>query len=222
MTSESIERAKEIADEWANIVTSWEKSYGERFPWREKRTPYKVFISEILLKRANPKPAYKVFKEFLEAYPDIESLFNASISDLEILIRPIGLNKQKSRLLKELATIIKEEHNGQIPSEYQSLTEFPSIGEYTASAIICFGYEVPIATVGSNVDRILCRVFSARSTEVKNIAEILLNKNEPDVYNYGLLDLGTICHYKFPKCHSCPLIHFCDYKKRGHDKLFRK
>lgn len=220
MKSRSVERAKEIADEWANLITSWEKSNGRHFPWRENRTPYTVFISEILLKRANPKVSDRVVKEFLQSYPDMESLSKASLNELESVIKPIGLYKQKSKLLKELATIIKEENDGQIPSEYQSLIELPNIGEYTASAIVCFAYGKPIATVGSNVDRILSRVFSARSNEIKTIAEILLDKNEPDVYNYGLLDLGAICHFKYPKCQICPVNHLCDYKRRGNDRIF--
>lgn len=222
MTTEPIKRAKEVAEEWANIITSWEKCHGRSLPWRENRTPYIVFISEILLKRTNPNSSEKVVMEFIQTYPDIKSLSKASLKELEILIKPVGLYKQKSRLIKELATIIEEEHAGQIPSDYQSLTELPSIGEYTASAVICFAYGEPIATIGSNVDRILSRVFSARSTDIKTIAEILLDKNEPDVYNYGLLDLGSICHFKFPKCKLCPVNHFCDYKRRGNDRIFKQ
>jgi len=219
---EPIERAKEIADEWANIVTSWEKSHARSFPWRENRTPYRVFISEILLKRTNPKSSEGVFNEFIQRYPDIESLSKASLRELEAVIKPLGLYKQKSTLIKDLAAIIEGEHNGQIPLDYSSLIELPNVGEYTASAIICFAYGEPIATVGSNVDRILSRVFSARSNDISTIAQLLLDKNEPDVYNYGLLDLGSICHFKYPKCQICPVNHFCDYKRRGNDRIFLK
>lgn len=208
MAIESIERSRTVAAEWANIITSWEKSHGRSLPWRENRTPYKVFISEILSKRSNPNSTESVYKEFIRLYPDIKSLSKASLTDLESLIKPLGLYKQKSRIMKELTAIIIEEFAGQVPSDLQTLRELPNIGEYTASAIICFAYRKPVITIGSNVDRILSRVFSARSTDIRTIAEILLDKNEPDIYNYGLLDLGVVCHFTHPKCQICPVNHF--------------
>lgn len=218
---EPVQRAKKIATEWADIITSWEQINGRNFPWRENRSPYRVLISEVILKRNTPNTSITVYGEFLREFPDVNSLYHASIEDLELILQPIGLYKQKSKQLKLLASCIIEDFNGEIPSDYDSLVELPNIGQYTASAVLCFGYGEPKAIVGSNVDRIFGRVFSARMYEIETIADILVDKNFPDVYNYGLLDLGALCHFMYPKCEKCPVNHLCDFKKRGNNLIFK-
>lgn len=208
----SLKFAKEIQIQWAKEITNWEKTNGRKFSWRENRTPYRILIAEVLLKRTTSTAAIRLYEDFLKFYPDIRSLYKASLSELESTIRPIGLYKQRSKHLKQLATYVEEDLNGLLPSDYQSLTKIPGIGEYTASAIVCFSYGKRKSIVDSNVERILSRVFSVRGKDIKTLAEILVDKYEPDVYNYGLLDLGfLICRYNHPKCLECPVNHLCDF-----------
>lgn len=210
----SLKFAKEIQIQWAREITNWEKTNCRTFSWRENRTPYRILIAEVLLKRTTSTAAIRLYENFLKFYPDLRSLYKASLSELELTIRPIGLYKQRSKQLKQLATYVEEELNGILPSDYQSLIEIPGIGEYTASAILCFSYGKLKSIVDSNVERILSRAFSVSGNDLRTLAEILVDEDEPDVYNYGLLDLGfLICRYNHPKCSECPVNYLCDFFK---------
>lgn len=218
--SNPIKRAKNINGKWSLAITNWEKLNGRKFSWRENRTPYRVLIAEILLKRTTSTAAIKLYDEFLKKYPDINSLFHTSASDLSIILRPIGLYNQRSNQLKQIASYIINNFGGELPDNYKSLIKIPGVGEYTASSILCFCYGKNKAIIDSNVERILYRSFLVRGKEMRNIAEILIDKQEPEVYNYGMLDLGAIiCHYKYPKCPKCPVKDLCETNKKNHRRF---
>ncbi len=212
--NKSLKIAKEVRVRWAKEIINWEKTKGRKFSWRENRTPYRILIAEILLKRTTSTAAIRLYNDFLKLYPDLRSLSKAPLNELELLIQPIGLYRQRSKQLKQLAVYVEENFNGILPSDYSSLIEIPGIGKYTASSILCFSYGIRKSIVDSNVERILVRAFSVRGKYISSVAEILVDKDEPDVYNYGLLDLGAlICRYKNLKCLECPVYYLCDFKK---------
>lgn len=207
-----IKKVNTIKDYWAKSITKWEKINGRNFSWRKNRTPYRVLISEVLLKRTSSTAAIRLYEEFLKGYPDINSLKKSSRHDLELILQPIGLYRQRAKQLKQIAEHIVEEFDGEIPSEYEVLLEIPGIGDYTASAITCFSYNKTKAIVDSNVERILKRAFNVRGKQLKTIADILIDPSSPDLYNYGMLDLGaTICNYRFPECPKCPVKKYCSF-----------
>jgi len=205
-----VERANSIKKEWAEYITKWEKAHGRHFSWRKNRTPYRILIAEVLLKRTTSTAAIRLYDKFLEKYPDINSLNNASTEELKLILLPIGLYNQRAKQLKQIAEYAKKEFGGKLPQEYELLLKIPGVGDYTASAIICFSYGKDKSIVDSNVERILSRAFDVDGKVLKALAEILVSSNEPDVYNYGMLDLGAIiCHYHSPKCSKCPVKIFC-------------
>lgn len=216
--NKSLKIAKEVRVRWAKEIRNWEKTNGRKFSWRENRTPYRILIAEILLKRTTSTAAIRLYNDFLKLYPDLRSLSKAPLNELELLIQPIGLYRQRSKQLKQLAVYVEEHFNGILPSDYSSLIEIPGIGKYTASSILCFSYGIRKSIVDSNVERILVRAFSVRGKYISSVAEILVDKDEPDVYNYGLLDLGAlICHYNTPKCLECPVYCLCDFFKKNNE-----
>jgi A/G-specific adenine glycosylase len=207
---EQLKKAKSIRKEWAKCIIKWEKSQGRKFSWRVNRTPYKVLISEILLKRTTSTAALRVYDKFIEKYPDIFTLSKATYDDLEELIRPIGLYKQRTKQLKEISKYFTEDLKGEIPPDYDILIKAPGVGDYTASAILSFAYHIPKAIVDSNVERVLKRVFKVKGKKLHEIAEILVPSSEPDIYNYGMLDMGAVvCNYRTPKCNECLINMFC-------------
>lgn len=207
---DQLKRAKKIEKKWAKCIIEWEKSKGRKFSWRTNRTPYRVLIAEILLKRTTSTAAIRIYKEFLEKYPDIFALQKADINELEEFLRPIGLYKQRSKQLKEISKYFIREHEGKLPHDYKLLLKSPGIGDYTASAILCFSYKDSKAIIDSNVERILKRAFNVKGKELREIAEILVPSKESDTYNYGMLDIGAVvCHYRYPKCTECPVNEFC-------------
>lgn len=116
-----------------------------------------------------------------------------------------------------IASYLMTEYAGQIPHSEEELLGIPYVGNYTANAVLSFGYGIPTAIVDSNVERIIKRVFlghlKARGLGVvQAVANILAPSEDNQLYNYALLDLGAIvCRYGLPRCRLCPINKWCDY-----------
>lgn len=203
-------------------LLKWGERHYRRFPWREKRTPYSVLVSEILLKRTTASAAKRVYEKFMSSYPNLEALARADKEELKKLLLTIGYHKRRTNILVEVANYILNRFNGEIPQSKKELLEIPFIGPYTASAILSLGYGIPSAMVDSNVERIIKRLFfkhlSKRKTYriIQAIADMLAPTENNQNYNFALLDFAAaICRYGLPKCKICPINKFCDYYLMG-------
>src|SRR5665647_933520 len=116
---------------FVNHIIKWEKNNFRPFPWRRNTTPYRVFITEILLKRTTSKAADRIFNEFFENFPDINSLFNADISSIKGVLKPIGLYSQRAIGLKEAAEFLVNNYGGHFPKDLEKLLQIPHVGPYT-------------------------------------------------------------------------------------------
>jgi A/G-specific adenine glycosylase len=199
-------------------IIKWEREHGRSFPWREHRSPYKVLITEVLLRRTTASAVSRIYEKFLELYPTIYDLAQANEERLEGLLSSIGYHKKRTKILKDIAVFVVEKYQGKIPRSTKDLLAIPHVGSYIAGAVRSFGYGISAPIVDSNVERIIKRVFfGSQQTDVSfrdilNIAKILLPKHDHQTYNYGLLDLGAlICKYGSPRCSPCPLKPICDY-----------
>lgn len=203
-------------------LLKWGEQHYRRFPWREKRTPYSVLVSEVLLKRTTASAVKRMYKEFMSSYPDLEALAKADKEKLEKLLETIGYHKRRTNILIEAANHILNRYNGQIPQSKKGLLEIPFVGPYTASAILSLGYGIPSAMVDSNVERIIQRLFLKYLSKkkpfriVQTIADMLAPRENNQNYNFALLDFGAlVCRYGTPKCKVCPINKFCDYYLSG-------
>lgn len=203
-------------------LLSWGVQHYRNFPWREKRTPYSVLISEVLLKRTTASAATHVYQRFVALYADIQTLSKADKKELITLLSRIGYHKRRAEILLEIANYIMTKHCGEIPKSREELLDIPHIGYYTSNAVLTFGYGNPAAIVDSNVERIIKRVFLKYFEKkkpqriVQKIADSLSPLEDNQVYNYALLDLGAlVCRYGTPRCKACPISSFCDYYLNG-------
>jgi len=205
----------EIIDEIRRRVIDWEKRNWVPYPWRIDRTPYKVLIAELLLKRTTRQAVAREFPKFIEKFPDIHTIYKAHIEEVEEAFKHLGLYKQRAKQLKQLAEIIIKRYRGRIPDRWEDLVKLPGIGVYLAGAILSFGYGKKAPVLDSNVIRLLTRLTGIKVKRSEDYLKILwkfVPDKEHDYFNYGLIDLGAIiCHYKQPKCTSCPLKDFCVY-----------
>ena len=124
--------------------------------------------------------------------------------------------------MKQLARWLLSRHDGFIPSDLESLLIVPGLGDYSANAILSFGYGIPAAVLDANVERILIRAFGnslpprPSQAMLVEVAQDLLPEERHREYNYGLLDLGRlICKYAAPRCGECPLISVCDFYNKS-------
>lgn len=188
------------------------------YPWRRGQlTPFQVLLCEFLLRRTHAETIAGYVKPFLSRFPDPRELVRTKESELATFLAPIGLHNQRAHQLKLLADYLVNEEGGKVPGELDRLLLIPGIGEYTARAVLSFGYNRSFAVVDSNVLRVYGRVFRRilggrpRLQRVQEIADVLVPVECHKQYNFALLDLGaTVCSYLHPKCGICPLQKMCD------------
>ena len=177
-----------------------------------------MLVAELLLKRTTATAVSRVYEDFLVRFPSLQDVALASEEDLVQFLSGVGLQFQRARSLKRLAAWLLTTHDGDVPCDLENLVRVPGLGDYSAAAILSFGYGTPIAILDANVQRIIMRVFGnslpprPSKTELNEVAKQLLPLGKHQEYNYGLLDLGRlVCRYTNPKCNVCPLSSICDF-----------
>lgn len=220
---------KENIEKLQNKLLIWYAKNGRRnLPWRNLNNQhcderlkyinraYAVYISEIMLQQTQVKTVLeKFYFPFLNKFPDLYSLANAT--EEEILKAWQGLGYySRARNLQLSARQCLKHFNGNIPKDLKSLKQLKGIGNYTAGAIACFGYDEKTSFVDGNIKRVISRLFSLSnpsSKELEDKAQSLLNLKDSFNHNQALLDLGAlICTTKQTKCNICPFNEFCQGK----------
>ena len=206
------------ASSFADRVLKWADNNFSDFPWRQRRSPYEVLVAEVLLKRTTATAAARVYEDFLFRFPSLQDIASAPDEELVEALSIVGLQRQRARSMKHLSAWLLSRHGGRIPRELGDLLEVPGLGDYSATAILSFGYGVPAAVLDTNVERILIRVFGNTLPPhppwalLREAAQSLLPTDKHREYNYGLLDLGRqVCRYVDPKCGECPLASVCAF-----------
>ena len=205
----------------------WFRKNGRCFPWRYQYDPYKVYISEVLLQQTNVEKVIPIYNQIVEKYPTVTDLSYASSDFLKSSFKDLGLFYRAERM-KMAARLIDNELSGFFPSSVKELKEIKSIGEYSANAIMCFGFGERHPILDTNVIRIYFRFFGIESSKKRprtdkklwRFAEELLPKKRFLDFNYALLDFGAlICKYHNPVCSRCTLKRGCHFYKNIYKKI---
>jgi A/G-specific adenine glycosylase len=217
--SEARELLKDFpTDRFVNTILTWWNDGGKRdFPWRRTTDPYAVLISEIMLHRTKASQVVPVFKEFMEKYPDINSIGNSIDAELHQILHPLGL-LWRTRMIKLMATKIVREQNGKIPFEYKELISLPGISDYIASATRCFAFGTREILLDTNTVRIVGRIFglkindaSRRSKLFREILDGIVPKRNCKEFNYALIDFASKVCLPDPIDSACPNTRYCNY-----------
>lgn len=212
-------RRKEI---W-NRLLKWAMQNDPGYPWREKITPYRILVSELLLRKTRADQVSLIFSRLVAKYPSIDALAASNPAELEGLIYSLGRTKRASKMV-DIAHTICQVYDGKIPNgEKELLRAIGSQSTYTVNAIRCFAYQERVAIFDVNIKRLIQRLFSvnlgqdAHKKQISwEIAEQLLPRENFRQFNWALLDLGrTVCTNNVPDCPLCPLRGSCDYAKRS-------
>jgi len=209
-------------NKFAKILLNWFVKNKRDFPWRNEKDPYKILIAEKMLQKTKANNVVKVYVDFLHRYPTPTHLAKANIKSIKKCIKPLGLQNQRSRELKKIATTLVKKYKGKIPNDEKSLSSIIGIGKYTRNAILCFAFDENRPIVDVNVLRILQRVFGIRSAgDIRNdehmwkFAANLLPLGKSKEFNWALLDFASqVCTSKRPKCSTCPMNFICKYSKK--------
>jgi A/G-specific adenine glycosylase len=206
----------EFGEEEVKSILEWGEINFRDFSWRQNTTPYRVLIAEILLRRTTASAADRVYKNFIEKYPDLKTLSEASEMVLASEIKGLGYNIIRSKILKEVSESLLSRYKN-IPDNLDHLISVKHIGLYIAAAILSLGYNSPLPMVDSNVIRIMSRFYGKKVSQ-KECFHILESKlpTEFKIFNLILLDLGAlICKPRYPLCTVCPIRKNCDFGKEN-------
>lgn len=190
------------------------------FPWRDTADPYKIFLTEILLRKTTSYQVNLLYDKFFDQYPTLAVLAEAKAEDLENILKPLGLYKQRSEQLIKLSNNIMEEYSGVIPESYDELIKLSGVGMYTAGGFLCLAYNKNVSMVDRNVIRVITRFFNFKSTKkdistdksIWKFVKDLIPKGKCREFNLGLIDFASaICIPRKPKCDICFLNDECVY-----------
>jgi A/G-specific adenine glycosylase len=192
-------------------------------PWRQRPTPYHVWLSEVMLQQTQVATVIPYFERFVARFPDATSLAAAEETEVLRLWEGLGYYR-RARQLHRAAKEIVERHGGVFPSDREAVLALPGIGRYTAGAIlsIAFGAREPI--VEANTKRVLSRLLAYRGDVEKSegqqllwqFAEELLPRTKVSEFNQSLMELGSeICTPRSPACGECPVASLCPTRALG-------
>ena len=210
--------------EFSTRVIEWHKKEGRKnLPWQKRKSPYKVWISEVMLQQTQVVTVIPYFIKFIKRFPDVKKLSEANLD--EVLGYWSGLGYYaRARNIHLSAREIVFKHKGKVPNSFEELIELPGIGKSTAGAIISLGFKKKAAILDGNVQRVLTRHFKIQqATNLSKtqktlwaLAEKLLPINQFDIYSQSIMDLGaTICTKSEPNCRLCPINQDCIALKEG-------
>ncbi|MGN0432073.1 MAG: A/G-specific adenine glycosylase [Lachnospiraceae bacterium] len=204
-------------------LLKWYDSNRRVLPWREEPTPYRVWVSEIMLQQTRVEAVKPYFERFMNALPDIKSLAEAEEDVLLKLWEGLGYYN-RVRNLNKAAIRIMEEYGGIMPSEYEELLKLNGIGSYTAGAIASIAYGKKVPAVDGNVLRVISRV-AKRDEDIllpavkKKMEEELLQimPERPGDFNQAMMEIGAVVCIPngAPKCEVCPLADICMARAEG-------
>lgn len=206
-------------------LISWSKKEFTDLPWRKNRTLYRTLVSEIMLQQTTVGTVKNHFERFLERYPTIKSLAEATDDELTIAWKGLGYYR-RARNLKKIAETIQFEYAGIFPKSIDTLMEIPGIGPYTANAIVGIGMDERALAVDANLERVIARLYGLKSVkgpklqkevqELFGANKILKEKVSPRELNEALMDLGrNYCQARKASCELCPLKSDCYSFKSG-------
>ncbi len=192
-------------------LLAWYSTSFRALPWRKTKNPYAIWLSEIILQQTRVEQGMNYYFAFLENYPTIIDLANASQDDVLRLWQGLGYYS-RARNLHATAIQVRDQYNGVFPSTYSEILALPGIGPYTAAAIASFAFNIPEAVVDGNVYRFLSRIFdihtpidsSKGQKEFKLLAQSLLNPKHPGDFNQAMMEFGAmVCKPANPDCLKC-------------------
>ena len=199
-------------------LLTWYHAQARSLPWREDPTPYRVWVSEIMLQQTRVAAVMPYFERFLETLPDVSSLASCDEETLMKLWQGLGYYN-RARNLRKAARIIVENHGGRIPSSFDELLALPGIGRYTAAAISSIAYGGSHPAVDGNVLRVITRLLlcpedilkDATKRTIENALQAVYPEKQGGDLNQALMELGaTVCLPNGePHCGLCPLRQLC-------------
>jgi len=208
-------------ERFAQRILLWFSGNERIFPWRETTDPYRILVVENLLRKTTAKQVRSLYETFFLAFPNPQELASAHMAEIANIIKPLGLQNQRSLSLYTIAKKVVE--IGRVPNKEEELLSLPGVGQYIADAVRCLAYGEVTPMVDRNVVRVIDRVFSVLPSRMNPLSEVaakavrefikgFLPRNRSRSFNLALLDFAAgVCRAKNPLCSNCPQKDICDW-----------
>lgn len=196
-------------------LLDWFDRHRREMPWRDDPSPYKVWVSEIILQQTRVDQGTPYFLRFVERFPSVQGLAEASQDEVLRLWQGLGYYSRARNLHQAAKTIAAR---GCYPASAAEWKKLPGVGDYTAGAIASIAFGEPVAAVDGNVLRVLTRFFglsdniASQTThrKIRTMAETVMQAHRPGDFNQALMELGAlVCSPRQPDCANCPLLNGC-------------
>ena len=203
---------------FANRLLAWWDKHGRKdLPWQHPRTPYRVWVSEIMLQQTQVATVMPYFERWMERFAELDALAKAELDDVLALWSGLGYYA-RARNLRKAARICVDEHGGELPDTAEFLAALPGIGASTANAIISQAHDVPAVVLDGNVRRVMSRHAAIEGwygrkpvgRALWSAADSRLPAERGADYTQAIMDLGaTLCTARTPDCTTCPVSEDC-------------
>ncbi|MCE2571388.1 A/G-specific adenine glycosylase [Motilimonas eburnea] len=203
---------------FANRILAWYDQHGRKtLPWQLAKTPYSVWVSEIMLQQTQVATVIPYFNQFMQSFPDVIALANANQD--EVLHHWSGLGYYaRARNLHKAAQMIRDNYNGRFPEDFDEVLALPGIGRSTAGAVLSLSLGQYHPILDGNVKRVLARHQAiagwpgqkAVEQQLWQLSELCTPRQGVTQFNQAMMDMGaTICTRSKPKCDICPIASDC-------------
>ena len=208
-------------------LLDWYAENKRDLPWRREISPYRTWVSEIMLQQTRVTAVLPYFARFMEAYPTVEALAAADTEELMRLWQGLGYYS-RARNLQKAARAIVEKYGGVFPCTYEEVRALPGIGDYTAGAILSIALGQDVPAVDGNVLRVVSRITGCRENvlddkvrkKMRGWVKEELPAGQAGTFNQAVMDLGAgVClSHGEPLCDRCPARKFCEANAKNLQK----
>lgn len=204
-------------------VFRWFASNARDLPWRHDITPYRIWISEIMLQQTQVVTVMDYWRRFLQRFPTVKHLADAPLDDVLKLWEGLGYYR-RARQLHAAAKQVVDHHDGEFPTRMDQVLALPGIGRYTAGAILSIATNQPHPILEGNTIRLYSRLLGLASDPTRgpnqkllwNFAQAIVPQHQPGTFNQGLMEIGgQVCRLAEPRCDQCPVAAKCQARIRG-------
>ena len=217
---------KERLNHIVDPLLGWYRLNARDLPWRHTDDPYRIWVSEIMLQQTRVAAVIGYYERFMEAFPTVYQLADASEEKLMKLWEGLGYYSRARKLQKAARTVV-EQFNGSFPETYTDLLSLAGIGEYTAGAIASSAFGCRVPAVDGNVLRVMSRILEndldigdakTKKQYSEWLGEVLpQNKEDMRIFNQAMMELGAVVCVPngLPKCDQCPVCTYCKAAQNG-------
>ena len=212
-------------DSVARRLLRWFDRHGRKdLPWQHPRTPYRVWLSEVMLQQTQVASVIPYFLRFVEKFPSLPALAAAAQDDVLALWSGLGYYSRARNLHRAARVCVVDHHGGDLPVNFDALIALPGIGRSTAGAILAQAHCQRLAILDGNVKRVLTRMHGLRGwpgsaaveTQLWKFAELHMPRERIADYTQAIMDMGaTLCTRSRPQCSACPLAADCVAHRDG-------